>query len=197
MKTDCLKSINVWPTYVASPAHARKVQAERAAGGWLEDPVKQAADKPEFQNRVLGAVGDALLQDGVDKLSRETIHGVCAPYRDEVNAAGQKAGAASKRPRKPARPSCGRDDGFELRTRFWTVVPMNNVVEGNGEMEGEATQLNELNDGMSRQGAAVVVTKVLRPGHASAQMQRRERTGSCTTFLSRDFSTVDANKLDH
>lgn len=91
MITNCLESINVWPTYMASPAHARKVQAERAAGGWLEDPVKQAADEAEFQNRVLGAVGDALLQYGVDQLSRETIHGVCAQYGDEVDAAGQKA----------------------------------------------------------------------------------------------------------
>jgi hypothetical protein len=69
-----LKGIYMGTTQVAGSAHSRKVQSKSAASRRLQNSIEQAAHKAKVEHRVLWPLGDALLQNGVYQLSRETIH---------------------------------------------------------------------------------------------------------------------------
>ena len=57
----------------AGLAEAREFQLQRATAVRFEDVVKHLANRAQAEDRSL-AVGDALPQDGVDKLPRQSIH---------------------------------------------------------------------------------------------------------------------------
>lgn len=75
MVANSLQRVHLRALATTRLAQSREVEADGSAGKRLQNMVEGAADETEVEDDVPGALGDALLQDGIDKLPREPIHG--------------------------------------------------------------------------------------------------------------------------
>lgn len=64
-----LECVYLWVFYTARLAQAREFQVQSPACERLKNLVKDAANEPKIEDRILGAIFDALLKYRIDQFS--------------------------------------------------------------------------------------------------------------------------------